>query len=527
MTKRAADHHPEEEADDPLALRLLYSPHIPHPRQHAFLLLDDLGVEEAFYGGAGGGGKSDALLMSALRYVDVPGYSALILRKTFNELALPGAIMARAREWLADTDAVWNSQDHRFTFPSGATLSFGYLDKKDDHLRYSGAEFQFIAFDELTHFDESVYRFMFTRLRKPTDPENPLSRVPLRMRSASNPGSRGHKWVLRRLVERKVKPLEEGEEPDPFDTPERAAERVYVPAKLADNPSIDPESYERQLANADPHVRAQILNGDWYARPPGAWVYDHTHLQAVNALGDTLDQQLLDGTLPPPEGDLLAIGIDWGEHTHALIGWPLVGGGLYVVAEVVNLGGEPGDTTAKIIGRPALARNGRLDPEAEPAVVGMLDTIVEIAQTPHGPKNRTILPAKTPALQLVSDHRYDAAGSQPMKTYLKSVRARHPKARSTAVSFGAPAAISGRNQAKRSYKAETIGHLRALMRRTADNRTTGVLAIGGRCPELRRQLAGLEWRDREAGIVEKGDDHGPDALVALDAPIAVGGRRRR
>ena len=65
-------------AADPLAVRLLYSPHDPTPPQAAFLKLSDLGVSEALYGGAAGGGKSDALLMDALRYVDVPGYSALI-----------------------------------------------------------------------------------------------------------------------------------------------------------------------------------------------------------------------------------------------------------------------------------------------------------------------------------------------------------------------------------------------------------------------------------------------------------------
>jgi hypothetical protein len=74
--------------------------------QRAFLLLGQLTDDpakpvEAFYGGAAGGGKSDALLMAALQYVDVPGYAALILRRTFKQLSLPGAIMARSNEWLA------------------------------------------------------------------------------------------------------------------------------------------------------------------------------------------------------------------------------------------------------------------------------------------------------------------------------------------------------------------------------------------------------------------------------------------
>ena len=40
-----------------------YIPHKPTPKQLAFLMLD---VREALYGGAAGGGKSDARLLAAL-----------------------------------------------------------------------------------------------------------------------------------------------------------------------------------------------------------------------------------------------------------------------------------------------------------------------------------------------------------------------------------------------------------------------------------------------------------------------------
>lgn len=508
---------------DPLAVRLLYSPHDPHPPQHAFLLLDDLEVLEAFYGGAGGGGKSDAMLMAALRYVDVPGYSALILRKTFADLALPGAIMDRAKGWLAGTDARWNDRDARFTFPSGATLSFGYLQTANDRYRYAGAEFQFIAFDELTQFPELDYRFLFTRLRKPA--EGPLSAVPLRMRSASNPGGRGHDWVHRRLVKRLPAKVKDDETPDPFDTPERAAARVYIPAKLTDNPSVDREAYEESLANADQYVRAQILDGDWDARPPGAWVYDHRHLAAVDALGDELDEELERGTIAPPAGELLAIGIDWGEHSHAVIGWPLEGGGLYVVAEVAEESGEPSETAARIIGRRRLRRGDAIDLEADEPVVGALDVVYELGSKPRPAGLPSPLPAGVEPLTLVSAHRYDAAGIQSMRTYLKAARRRHPAAKSTKVSFGAPAASSGKKgESAKSYKAETIGWLRGRARRAGEGKTTGVLAIGRRAPILREQLRALEWSDREAGIVVKGNDHGADALIALAAPLAIRNR---
>jgi hypothetical protein len=537
------------DVDDPLAVRLLYSPHTPHPPQHAFLLLDDLEVFEAFYGGAGGGGKSDALLMAALRYVDVPGYNALILRRTFADLNLPSAIMHRARQWLAPHlgtgpgDVRWVERDFRFTFPTWgapATLSFGYLQTSADKYRYASAEFQFVGFDELTHFAEDDYSFLFTRIRKPAEPDQPpeddtldqaaaraLSRVPLRMRSASNPGSRGHLWVRRRLVERRPRDLVDGEAPDPQDTAERAARRVFIPAKLDDNPNVDPDSYREGLAAVDPYVRAQILEGDWYARQPGDWVYDHHHLAAAFALGDELDEELARGTIAPPAGGLLAIGLDWGEHTHGLIGWPLEAGGLYVVGEYASTSGEPGEVTAHIVGRRRRKRpRGRgPDEEDDSPVTGILDVVVEL-----GTRERAgdLVPPLGrfggDPLELVDDHRFDAAGVQSMRTYMAKVRLRHRRARSTAVPFGAPAPQSGKASSPKSYKAETIGHLRTLARRAGEGKRTRVLAIGRRCPELRRQLPALEWADREAGKVKKGDDHGPDALIALDAPLAIRGR---
>ncbi len=122
-------------------------PHEPTPKQAEFLLLPD---REAFYGGAAGGGKSDALLMAALQYVEVPNYAAILFRRTFADLALPGALMDRSQEWLSGTEARWNERDKTWTFPSGATISFGYLEHENHKYRYQSAEFQFIGFDELT-----------------------------------------------------------------------------------------------------------------------------------------------------------------------------------------------------------------------------------------------------------------------------------------------------------------------------------------------------------------------------------------
>lgn len=242
------------------------TPHWPHPPQEAFLWLDER--REVLYGGAVGGGKSDALLMAALKFVHVPGYAALILRKTFADLALPGAIMDRAKEWLSGKAGCrWNENSKQWTFESGATLTFGYLQTANDKYRYQGSEYQFVGFDELTQFDEADYRYLLSRIRKPST--GPLSVVPLRMRSASNPGGRGHNWVRARWGlyrndgDAKTTPLlcHRPDWPHP--------ERVFIPAKIRDNPSLDAESYLGNLEELDHHTRAQLLEGDWDARPPG------------------------------------------------------------------------------------------------------------------------------------------------------------------------------------------------------------------------------------------------------------------
>lgn len=225
-----------------------YIPHEPHPKQAAFLEADTL---EALYGGAAGGGKSDALLMAALEYVDVPGYAALLLRRTFEDLAKPDALIPRSKEWLMETDATWNDQRHQWTFPSGATLSFGYLQHEDDKYHYQGAAYQFIGWDELTQFTETQYTYLFSRCRRPSDVSSNarLAAVPLRIRAASNPGGVGHDWVKARFkIDRTG-----GHDPS----------RPFVPARLEDNPSLDLQTYEVSLSVLDVVTRGQLRYGDW------------------------------------------------------------------------------------------------------------------------------------------------------------------------------------------------------------------------------------------------------------------------
>jgi len=236
-------------AADALKSPTTYIPHKPHERQAEFLACTAL---EALYGGAAGGGKSDALLMAALQYVHVPGYTALLLRRTYADLAQPGAIMERARTWLAGSSAAWNEQRKQFKFPSGAILQFGYMETANDRFRYQGTEYQFIGWDELTQFPAQPYQYMFSRLRRLAG-----SSVPVRVRAGTNPGGIGHEWVRHRFIE-------------PGDP-----SRPFIPALIDDNPSLDADAYRVSLANLDAATRLQLEKGVWVRDSEGlVYQYD-------------------------------------------------------------------------------------------------------------------------------------------------------------------------------------------------------------------------------------------------------------
>lgn len=337
------------------------------------------------------------------------------------------------------------------------------------------------GFDELTHFTETQYRYLFSRLDRPSD--GPLSQVPLRMRAASNPGGPGHDWVKRRFIDRQVNA------DDPLDTPEQAARRIFIPARVLDNPSIDRDAYVRSLGHLEPEVRAQLLDGDWDARQPGAWYFDDRDLAAAMALGREYEDRL--ALLGPEEApDFVAdglkhLGIDWGDHSHGLLGLRLEAGGWFIAREFVGEASEPGESTRRMLGMGA-----------------EFDL----------PWGRAY---------------FDAAGKSSQLTFNataeKLIGGARPRAK--AVPFGAKAPQTA-SSARRSVKGTAAMYLRRLARRSADGSGVQVLAISPRCPVLLRQLKALE-RDPESitGAWLKDDDqHGPDAAVALVSGTAVRNR---
>ncbi len=267
-------------------------PHKPLPKQQVFL---DLKCKEAMYGGAAGGGKSDALLMWLLEGVHIPSYKGLILRRTFAQLDKASALISRSKDWLHDTDAKWNGQRKVWKFPSGATIEFGSMKDNDSHRDFMSAEYARIAFDELTEHREFQYDFMFSRIRVPAD--FPLSTG---MRSATNPGGEGHLWVKNRFISEEAEVALLAGKTGVFYKNDAA----FVPARVEDNKHIRLDEYIKNLEHlTDPVLRDRLLKGDWSVKAesvfsPGwlrYYMIEGDRILAIKPNGSTYDGILLSG----------------------------------------------------------------------------------------------------------------------------------------------------------------------------------------------------------------------------------------
>lgn len=239
--------------------------HQPSEPQLLFLMAEDGAlvdgawwpVKEKLYGGAAGGGKSDALLMDALKDVVYGEHHALLMRRTYPDLTQDGALIPRSHEWLRNKrGCYWHGAMRKWHFETGATIAFRHMQDESDKYGLQSAEFSMIGFDELTQFSLTQYTFSISRLRRTKG-----GRVFPHAAGATNPVGVGQEWVyLRFLVEgRKAR--------DPLTG--NPAPRVFIPAKLRDNPHLDYDEYAATLASLDPVTRMQLLEGNWHVRATG------------------------------------------------------------------------------------------------------------------------------------------------------------------------------------------------------------------------------------------------------------------
>ncbi|MBQ8588431.1 MAG: phage terminase large subunit [Clostridia bacterium] len=285
----------------------------PQPKQAVFLSRPEY---EVFYGGAAGGGKSDALVIEALRQVHIPHYRALILRKTYPELT---DLIEKSINYYTALfpKAKYNDSKHVWTFPSGAKIYFGAMQYTKDRTKYQGKAYDFIAFDELTHFAYDEYSYLFSRNR----PSGPGTRVYIR--ATGNPGGVGHAWVKERFITA-AKPMTPIAENVKVSLPgggvrELVRKRMFIPSSVFDNQKLlenDP-NYLASLALLPEAERRALLYGDWDSfsgQVFSEWVDDSDHYN------DRQHTHVIAPFRVPPEWRIYR-GFDWGYAKPFSVGW--------------------------------------------------------------------------------------------------------------------------------------------------------------------------------------------------------------
>lgn len=234
-----------------------------HPRQS---LAFSTTATEVLYGGAAAAGKSHLLRSVAIAWcVMIPGLKVGLFRRLYpdlkaNHLEGPGSFYVLLAPYI-------NSGHVRIIkgeilFWNGSRINLHHCQHETDVIKYQGAEFHVLLFDELTHFTEYQYLYIRGRLRSSKGLKMPkhLRGLFPRVMAGANPGGLGHNWVKEMFVEKgemviTQMPEEQG-----------GMRRQFIPGKLADNPSItenDPGYASRLMGLGDPILVRALLEGDW------------------------------------------------------------------------------------------------------------------------------------------------------------------------------------------------------------------------------------------------------------------------
>lgn len=205
---------------------------------------------EILFGGARGGGKTDAGQAWMLYDINHPRFRGLVIRKNASDL---NDWVSRAKIMYAPTNAVFAMNEIRF--PSGAVIVTGHLKDENAYEKYQGHEYHRILIEELTQIPtEERYLKLISSCRS-TVPE-----LKPQVFCSTNPGGPGHKWVKNRFGlsgdTRKLIVIAD-------ETTGR--QRVFIPARVDDNPHLmknDPD-YVRFLDGLPDGLREAWRHGSW------------------------------------------------------------------------------------------------------------------------------------------------------------------------------------------------------------------------------------------------------------------------
>jgi hypothetical protein len=258
-------------------------------------------IEDVFFGGARGGGKTYALLGDWISHADLYREHArgIFFRRTYPEL---DEVQDQAARLFPSLGAVYNVAKRTWVFPTGAQLKMRFLERESDPDKYQGHAYTWMAFDELTNWPAS----------KPIDKLRACLRsgaapIPKSLRCSGNPGGVGHNWVKARYVDPSP-PMK------PFFDPEMECWRAFVPSKLEDNPALlvnDPDYWKRVVAsaNGDEALLKAWRLGDWDIVAGG--MFDDLWIRSKHIVEP----------FPIPSSWTIDRSFDWGSSKPYSVGW--------------------------------------------------------------------------------------------------------------------------------------------------------------------------------------------------------------
>ena len=227
----------------------------PQPRQEAFI---ECPYFEVLYGGARGGGKTDAVLGEWAVHAQIYGEHAigLMIRRNLTQLV---ETIERSRALYSPVGAKYHEQEKMWRFPNGARLRFAYLERDADADAYQGHSYTRVYVEEITTFPDPkpIMKLMAT-LRSGNG-------VPCGFRATGNPGGVGHHWVKSRYIDYApggwVRKIERFKDPWSGQTVER--DRIFIPSRLSENKYLGADYVANLQMAGSPTLVKAWLAGDW------------------------------------------------------------------------------------------------------------------------------------------------------------------------------------------------------------------------------------------------------------------------
>lgn len=200
------------------------------------------------WGGRGSGKSTIGRWDAHMRALAHPGYTYVILRRTFPELNRSHLVhVPREMKLLGGS---FNQTDKIASYPNGSKGFFSHCATDDDVLNLLSAEFALAFFDELSTFEWEMFTKLAASVRVPVG-----SGLTAMVRAATNPLGPSAQKVLEYFVDHSV---DYEEDPDYIPT-----DWYSIKANLEDNPYLDREQYRKRFSGLPAHVRKAWVEGEF------------------------------------------------------------------------------------------------------------------------------------------------------------------------------------------------------------------------------------------------------------------------